>query len=58
MLHLEVIRPNWDMPSGVVEDLKRAVDQGFVNYIANRCILARILLNKQVIVYEPAKVKL
>ena len=46
------------MPSGVVEDLKRAVDQGFVNYIANRCILARILLNKQVIVYEPAKVKL
>lgn len=39
VLHLEIGRPDWKMPPGIVEEAKRALDDGFVHYIANRGLL-------------------
>lgn len=36
VLHLEIGRPDWKLPPGVVDDAKRALDEGFVHYIPNR----------------------
>ena len=37
--HLEIGRPDWRLPPGVAREAKRALDEGFVHYIANRGLL-------------------
>lgn len=36
ILHLDIGRPVWKLPPGVVDAAKQAMDDGFVHYIANR----------------------
>jgi aminotransferase len=38
VLHLEIGRPDWELPKVVVDDAKKALDDGFVHYIPNRGI--------------------
>ena len=38
ILHLEVGKPEWDMPPGVVTEAQLALDEGFVHYLPNRGI--------------------
>jgi len=36
VLHLEIGRPDWQLPPGAAEQAKKAIDDGLVNYITNR----------------------